>query len=203
MTNTPFLTIVTRCYNRPKLLKNNIKSLKSQTDPDYEQVFIIDRIGKGLEAADKSLDAFKHYNTGRYIMVLDDDDKIIDSTFISTLKTTCQNSKNSPDVIIWRGQFVSPSKTLPLLNENWNKRPVRGKIGSFNYAVKRSIYNEYIHNCKSGVTGDYDFINSVLSLDVYTIWLENIFVECQVKGKGIQIADVEQRGHYKIIRKVH
>jgi glycosyltransferase involved in cell wall biosynthesis len=200
MESTPFLTVVTRCFQRPQLLQKNIKSLKSQTDKDYEQIFIIDRIGKGLSAADKSLDWFKHYNSGQYIMVLDDDDLILDPQFISYIKVIAL--KSNPDVIIWRGQFGNINYVLPPVNTNWGKLIEKSKIGSFNYAVKSEFYNQYIHVCRSGITGDFDFINKVLnSKTLNVIWTDKVFVASQVKGKGRQINEIEERNGKKILRK--
>ena len=95
----PFLTIVTRCYKRPKALQKNIRSLKAQTDPDYEQVFIIDKEGYGLAAADQALNKYRDINCGDYIMVLDDDDIVIDPQFIEKLKSDILQKKDYPAAI--------------------------------------------------------------------------------------------------------
>ena len=44
----PFLSVVTRCYKRPDMLNENKASLRGQTDQDYEQLFIVDDVGRGV-----------------------------------------------------------------------------------------------------------------------------------------------------------
>lgn len=203
MSDFPFLTVVTRCYKRPYFLSQNIRSLKSQTDKDYEQVFIVDKIGHGLAAADVALNTYKHLNTGKYVMVLDDDDKVLDNEFISKLKNVIV-SNSYPDIVIWRGMFGNLNYILPPLDTNWGKTVQHSKIGSFNYCILNSLYNKYINVCKTGIAGDYDFINTLLKKEkLNIIWIKDVMVSTQMKGKGRDIADVEIRGNHRILKKNH
>jgi len=185
----PFLTVVTRCYKRPNSLKINVKSLKTQTDADYEQVFIVDKVGHGLASADQALNKYKDINCGDYIMVLDDDDMITDPQFIEKLKVI--KDAFSPDVIIWRGTFSSNTKTLPPKNAWWGVRPVKTQIGSFNYCMSYKLYHKYINVCKTGLTGDYDFINRVYHSEDKPVikWIDEIFVSCQESSNGMAEAN--------------
>lgn len=183
----PFLTVVTRCYKRPLALQKNIRSLKSQTDKDYEQVFIVDTKGLGLAAADQALGKYRDINCGDYIMVLDDDDMIIDNHFIEKLKKVKDTS--SPDVIIWRGKFFNGREVFPPVNKFWGVRPVKCNIGSFSYCMSHKLYTKYVGTCRTGATGDFDFINAVFnSPEKPKIeWVKDIFVSCQGganKGKN-------------------
>jgi len=175
----PFITIVTRCCKRPQALLNNIRSLKAQTDPDYEQVFIFDKVGHGLAAADRSLNMYKNINCGDYIMVLDDDDIITDNKFIEKLKIIKKES--SPNVIIWQGKFFSETKILPLQDKFWGARPIKCQIGSFNYCMTHELYTKYVNVCRTGFTGDFDFINRVYFSDEKPKieWIPEVFVSCQ------------------------
>jgi len=200
MDNKPFLTVVTRCFKRPLLLRENVKSLKSQTDPDYEQIFIIDRKGKGLAAADRVLDEYKDLNTGQYILVLDDDDMVLESEFIATVKEVAKDK--DPDVIIWRGRFGKGYQTdLPPKDTNWGKTIVKAKIGSFNYAIKNELYKKHIHVCKTGVAGDFDFLKKVLNQcpPQKVVWLDTTFVGIQVKSKGRAVQSVRKIGNKRVL----
>ena len=206
MSDTPFLTVVTRCYKRPIFLQNNVQSLKAQTDPDYEQVFIIDKVGLGLAWADKALNKFKDRNHGSYVMVLDDDDRVSDINFIKTLKQII-NGNTQLDVVIWQGLFGWSSLNkkgylMPTNGTNWGKKVEQGKIGSFNYAVRNEIYQKHIHKCKEGLHGDFNYINSVLNQKgISVLWLEQIFVETQMRGKGKAVAEIEERDGKRIIKR--
>jgi len=182
--SSPFLTVVTRCYKKPKCLQNNIRSLKIQTDPDYEQIFIVDKVGHGLAAADKALNKYKEYINGKFVLVLDDDDMITNKSFIKTIKNV--DKFFSPELIIWRGYFTEIDFVLPPIDTRWNDQPVKFLIGSFNYCVKTELYKKYINLCATGVSGDFDFLEGVVSeLDRSKIrWLTNIMAQTQQKSFG-------------------
>jgi len=57
MQNTPFFSIITCTYNSAKHISDNIKSIKSQTFVDYEQIFI-----DGF-SSDKTIEFFNYYKS--------------------------------------------------------------------------------------------------------------------------------------------
>jgi len=182
--SNPFLTIVTRTYKKPNCLKNNIKSVEMQTDLDVEQVIIQDTIGKGLAWADTALNTYKCYNNGEYILVLDDDDKLLSKSLVVLLKDIA--NRYNPNLIVWRGYFSEIKYALPPLDYRWGKRLDRGLIGSFNYCTKRELYNKYVFRCTSGISGDFDFMEGLLSETppekIY--WVNKILVTTQQKSFG-------------------
>jgi len=184
MTNTPFLTIVTRSYKKPECLKRNIESVQAQTDQDLEQIFIIDDIGQGLAWADVALNANKHRNNGKYVMVLDDDDIITNPNFVRLLKSITE--RRDPDVVIWRGRFTEINLILPPLDHYWNVKPIKSFIGSFNYCIRKEIYDEHIHLCYTGACGDFDLIDSIFKREPppNVIWFNKILVSTQQKSQG-------------------
>ncbi|MHA2069645.1 MAG: glycosyltransferase family 2 protein, partial [Candidatus Thorarchaeota archaeon] len=74
-----FLTIVTRCCQRPKMLSENIQSVIDQTCHDVEQVFIVDHTRQGIHVADRALALNKDRVEGEYVYILDDDCQLIDN----------------------------------------------------------------------------------------------------------------------------
>lgn len=182
---TPFLTIVTRCYKKPKALTICRHSVKQQTDQDYEQVFIIDRVGRGRIEADRVLAKFKHHNSGKYVMVLDDDDMIITPTFISEIKAISKKA-HFPDVIIWRG-IIHPygeRDPLPRKNEAWGRRPLLCQIGSFCFAVRNEIYKRFIHKFDKDDVSDFNFIDAIFSAKCTSCWIDKVYVRTQKKSYG-------------------
>ena len=188
--NDPFMSIVTRTFKKPKCLVSNIMSLERQTDQDYEQIFIGDNIGRGLDWADQALDTYKDINTGKYVMVLDDDDELTSRSFITTIKDIA--NRFNPDIIMWRGFFTEVQCVLPPIDPRWGVHPTRGLIGSFNYCTTRELYNKYIHLCKSGLSGDFDFIETVFNSTPKdkVFWLKKILVKTQQKSFG-EALDIE------------
>lgn len=184
---SPFLSIITRCYKKTKCLANNIMSIEKQIDKDYEQIFIVDQEGLGLAWADKALDIYKDINKGKYILVLDDDDELVSKAFVSIIKDIA--NRYNPNIIIFRGYFTELDATLPPIDPRWGKYPVRSLIGSFNYVTTKELYNKYIYLCSSGITGDFDFFETLFNKTpkdkVY--WLKKTLVKTQQKSYGKDI----------------
>lgn len=178
------LTIVTRTYKKPKCLEQCIASVKMQTYSDYEHVFIVDEIGQGLAWADQALNLHKDCNHGKYIMILDDDDKITNKNFITIVKDI--SDKYDPDIIIWRGMFTEMNFALPCIDPFWGVKPRKKLIGSFNYCTKKELYDKYIYLCSTGITGDFDFIDAVFNHTppIKPYWLKKILVTTQQKSYG-------------------
>lgn len=179
----PFMTIVVRCFRKPKCLRNNRDSIMRQTDHDFERVYIIDPVGYGLGPADEALDQYKHLNMGKYIVTVDDDDYIVDPNFIRKVKVFAER-ENYPDAIIWRGRIPPYDQPLPRINDQWGKRPHKCQIGSFCFGIKREVYNEFVCNCRTGKTGDFDFINSIWKAKKQFGWMKDVFMACQQKSYG-------------------
>ena len=74
------LTILTRTFQRPTLLKRNQDSLAMQTCQDYQQELLEDT--KGLGAGGSGILLQKKIVKGDYVWVLDDDDYIIGGGYI-------------------------------------------------------------------------------------------------------------------------
>ena len=187
MPDQPFLTIVTRSYKKPLCLEKNVESVKAQVDQDLEQVFIIDNVGRGLAWADVALNENKQRNHGKYIMILDDDDLITNKNFVMLLKQVAE--RLDPDVIIWRGKFTEINAILPPLDEYWSIRPNKQFIGSFNYCIRKEIYDEHIHVCNSGLCGDYDLISTIFARQPppSLFWYNKILVSTQQKSFGTEV----------------
>jgi hypothetical protein len=155
-----------------------------QVCSDYEHIFIIDEIGRGLAWADQALSLYKDRNHGKYIMVLDDDDEITNKHFVSIIKDIFD--KYDPNIIIWRGYFTEIGFVLPPIDFRWGNKPERALIGSFNYCMKKELYDQYIHICQTGLSGDFDFINAAFkatpSNKIY--WLKKVLVQTQQKSFG-------------------
>ena len=151
----PFLSVVTRSCGRAKMLARAKKSLATQTDPDYEHIVIVDKVGRGLHEANKSLAKNKHKIRGQYVLILDDDDYISDRSFIKHLKNVV--SQHKVDIILFKAYRKPFSKTLPS-KRVWGKGPLLGEIGSCCFVVKRAIWQKHIHEFGRPKHGDYHFI---------------------------------------------
>lgn len=172
-----FLTVVTRCYKRPEMLANNKKSLANQTSQDYKQVFLVDRIGRGVGAANRALKTAPI--VGEYVLVLDDDDMLIHDRAIELLK---QAAADSPALVI----FKADHDYMGILPDDlvWERRPLRGHIGSCSFITRRDVWERHIHRYGIDEAGDYAFLHSVWMDRPRVVWLDEVFAGVQRISKG-------------------
>lgn len=134
-------SIITRCYRRPVGLRRCKLSLALQTDQDFEHVLLVDDVGIGFRAADVRLvtDAPALIN-GDYVYVLDDDNLIIDNSFVARIRWFAQ--EYDPDVIMVKSDHgrtgILPSP------EVWRRRPIAGQIDTLNAIVRSEIWKRHI-----------------------------------------------------------
>ena len=168
----PFLSVVTRCYKRPEMLANNTASLARQTDRDFEQIFLIDDEGMGIGDANRVLMVAEP--TGDYVMVLDDDDWMINDRAVELLR---EATIESPDMVIFKadhkGLGILPSKAI------WEKRPLKGHIGSCDFITRRDVWEKYIHRFGVDEGGDYAFLHAVWMDSPVVIWLDELLAGIQ------------------------
>src|SRR5512139_1455120 len=118
---TPFLTILTRSFRRYESLSRCVKSVAAQTDPDVEQRILYDPIGRGVEWS--YLNLRNIYPSGEYVMLLDDDDYLIEPSFVAQLKALVEE-QHAPGVV-FVGMNVSGT-VMPV----WDEGLKRGYIAA-------------------------------------------------------------------------
>jgi len=135
----PFLEVLTRCYQRPRMLAINRASLWAQTDPDWGQTLLVDDVGRGINWATENLAAYAPKLIGTYVLILDDDDMLICPTLVADLK--CLAAEFDPDVIMLRmdhgGGVVLPD------DDTWGHGPVLGRIGCSAFVVRRAVWQAH------------------------------------------------------------
>jgi len=160
LTHKPFLTIVTRVMagKRNGLFAKHKQSISALNSTDYEQIFVIDRHQSGLLAANTSFQFVKP--KGEFVYLLDDDDFIVEHDFVDLLKT-----KRDADVIFFKMKILTgDGDQIYPKPQSWGTRqPKRGQIGGSCFAVKRWVYERYIHHFAHPSFGDWNFITKVLS----------------------------------------
>src|SRR5690606_4199896 len=92
-----FVTIVTRVSRRPNLLYDNIVSVATQDDQDYDHLLLVDPVGKGMLYANQQFYRHAKRVRGKYVYMLDDDDIFIRSDVINLFKRA---TVKEPDVVV-------------------------------------------------------------------------------------------------------
>ncbi len=176
------ICFVTRCHPaRPGMLEKCIESVKAQSCSDYTHFLLKDdktKKGYGVEKANESLRRASPLN-GQYIVVLDDDDALISSLFVADFKELVKGKQ--PDIVFFRG-VGGNFRVLPP-NDCWGKPPVRGKIGSFCFAVSKDFWDRHIKFWeKSGgypKMGDFTFISKCYHSTKNVLWMDRIVATTQ------------------------
>jgi glycosyltransferase involved in cell wall biosynthesis len=172
-----FLSVVTRCYKRPDMLARNVASLEEQAEPDYEQLFIVDDIGRGVGWANQALSTAEP--AGDYVMVLDDDDMLTDYRAIELLKLA---TVDEPPLVIFKADHarlgILPWPTV------WGKRPIRGGIGSCDFISRRDVWEKHINAFGTLACGDYRYLQSVWQDKPDVVWLDEQLAGVQRISRG-------------------
>lgn len=172
----PFLTVLTRCYKRPLMLRENMDSLARQTDRDYEQILIVDDTGRGIGWSFANLKNYADQIRGLYVFLLDDDDMIKTPDFIAELKAFAYQY-DMPDVIMMRMEH-QPGWILPD-RDHWLMQPTMNHIGCSAYAVRRNVWRAHVAEFRPIYQGDFTFIDAVYHSGVRVAWLDRVMTRTQ------------------------
>jgi glycosyltransferase involved in cell wall biosynthesis len=176
-----FLQILTRVYRRPRMLWSNIRSLEAQTDPDWQQTMLVDGEGRGVGAAQAALANFAPYVTGEYVLILDDDDRLIRPTLVAEVKAIV--SEHRPNVVMVKMDHRN-GRVLPDA-AHWQKEPQLSYIGCSAYIVKRQLWQRYAPVFGGAqYTSDFDFINAIFGSDADIYWHDVIASQVQRVSMG-------------------
>ena len=175
------LCIITRVHPaRPNMLDVCVESVKNQQCGDYQHLLLRDDDttgGYGVEAANRALHDVKGID-GRYIMVLDDDDMLVDGGVVQDIVDAVASR---PAIVVFKG-IAGDHGILPS-PDTWKSPPVRGKIGSFCYAVRRSYWEAYCSYWVSSygypAMGDFTFINACYKDAEDVVWLDRLVAVTQ------------------------
>lgn len=175
---TPFLTVVTRCYQRPTFLEANVQSLREQTDADYEHVLIVDETGVGLHKANQAVATVEP--RGEYVLILDDDDKLTEPEAIALLKEAV--TPDDPALLF----FKADHDKLGVLPDGvvWGKRPIHGRVGSCDFITRRDVWERHIAAFGAPHSGDYHYLKSVWSDAPSVAWLDRQLAAVQRISNG-------------------
>jgi len=169
-----FLEVITRCYRRPNMLRENIASLQRQTDRDYQQVLLHDTVGRGVAWANEQLAQYTPEHA--YVWVLDDDDMCIRPELVAELKAIAEECY--PDVIMLRMDHAERG-VLPD-DAYWGKAPAIAHVGCSAYVVKLETWMAHRkawHN--GGYSADHSFIADVFASDPVVYWHDVIASKVQ------------------------
>jgi hypothetical protein len=177
----PYLSIVTRCYQRPIALGRNKQSIRSQTSNSWEQILLIDNVGRGIPAANKNIGVSAKVCRGQYVMVLDDDDMFRTDDAISSLMYA---TRHNPTMCVFKCDHCS----LGILPSNlvWRtQRPIMGQIGMPSWIIRQDVWAHHALDWKETMGGDFYFLDAVWEDTSNRVWLDEVLTNIQQIGRGM------------------
>lgn len=161
----PFLTVITRCFQRPNMIAKNIASLRAQTCQDFQQLCLIDDVGRGVGWSYENMATYAPRLKGDYVLILDDDDELICDTLVADLKGIVADT--AADIIMLKMDH-GPRGILP--GKSWQQRPVLGDIGCSAFVVRREVWQAHAQYFTPDYNGDFAFISSIFDEDYEIYW---------------------------------
>ena len=182
----PLISIVTRTWNRPDALKLNVRACQTQVSRNFEHCILRDTRGKGMSVAEAALDAFSGEYHGRYVVHMDDDDRLISEAFTLDMGTIIDAQKN-PAMIIFKIAIFNGEEFARTMPKSWLQMPVHGGICTNNVLVRKDIYDRAIKVIGRSHGGDFDFIQrAILLAKDETIYWQDACYACVQTGAYIQ-----------------
>ncbi len=181
----PFLSIITRQLvgKRPKGQSENALSVVAQVNQNFEQIFIEDHKGYGMLEANKSFAYVSDMIKGRYVHLLDDDDKYIDYEFTKKMEEAQDDGfnffKESYDIILFKMHIhTGDGDNIYPKPDCWGVIPAIARIGGSCFIVKTELYKKYIHHFGVRRCGDFQFLRALWTEpNLKVLWHDEIFCE--------------------------
>ena len=175
------INILTRTGKRPnyyKALKDsinlqsyeNIRHIKSCDNPscsylenESDVINVTPNKKAGRAFYNLYLNDLGQIPTEGWVIILDDDSKMIDASFIEKLAKLCEKSKET-DVLIYKAKIYK-DRILPKDVHFQNKTFMNGDIDMACFCVHHSVFS--VFKFKSEVCGDYNFLNLIRNSNKY------------------------------------
>lgn len=189
---TPYFTIFTPAYKRPMALARNRASLAAQKCQDYEQIIMVDEVGRGFGWLARQFETFAPMAHGRYVLSLADDDELADSSSLADIRSAVELLDYDPEVIVTRFGLIWSSGHNVVIPEPefWAREAVfQGHISGQNLIVRNDIYQKHAHDWRYEGDG-YEFeiahIQAILdpANGYRALWLPFMPARMQFRGLG-------------------
>jgi hypothetical protein len=163
------------------MLQWNQASLEAQTDGDWDQVLLVDEVGRGVPWANQNLIENRERATGEYVWVLDDDDEATDTTLVATLKEVAK--EHNPDLVMVRIDHGAEIGIQPD-DEYWLNRPVYSHCGGSSIIARNGLWQEAIKHFGNHNAGDISYAQAAFDMAQNSYWLNRVAARVQKVSWG-------------------
>ena len=170
------INILTRTGNRETYFKTLKQSIESQTYKNIRHLKSNDNINcKYLDGEKDVLNVVKNSELGEafynvylneigkqvddgWIIILDDDSKLIDDTFLEKLADVCSKSKTN-EILIFQSLLLPKKRVIPSEGDFKNKKIIRCGIDMACFCFHHSILKKFSFDGRK--QGDINFLEKI------------------------------------------
>jgi hypothetical protein len=174
-----FLSVVTRVYQRPICLLNNVTSIARQDCTDYEQLFLVDESGQGMQYANEQFHRHCGRVHGDYVYMLDDDDMLTRDDAVGLFR---QAAEANPELIVCKFD-VEGHGEIPDRGQ-WRREPKHSHIGTPCMVVRCDLWQRFIRHFGQPIAGDFAFISALWPHLSHIVWLDVCVGKTQRVSRG-------------------
>lgn len=185
-----FITFYTPTYKRPTYLSICRRSVQLQACRDFQHMVIVDDAGIGVDGMFWDIRHHTDDIRGEYVFILADDDRLIGD--LAVVKAFARANDNPPVIILKNNKW---GQTFPLV---WEAEPELTKIDTGNFIIRADVFRETVTLFGQRYEGDFDYIHALWERGYAFTWLDHVFSEMQVGGRGL--TEVELMGTGEKIR---
>lgn len=155
---SPFLTLITPTYKRPKQLAACLDSVAKQTAvADIEQIVMPDHVGYGVAAGlFGRMSWVKPVVRGAYVNILCDDDVLPDERAVEKVRSFASNHED-PAVIVAR--VIKNGLRLPLCAPE--AEPICGQVDLTSFIVRSDVWHAHVSDYGQRYEGDFDHASAL------------------------------------------
>lgn len=156
-------SIKLQSYKHIRHIKSNDNSECSYLNDEKDVISVIPNKKAGRAFYNLYLNDLGEQVKEGWIIVMDDDSKLIDTKFIEELSKICDKSSEN-EVIIYKAKIYK-NRILPN-NDNFSKNIFKdGDIDMVCFCVHYSVFSEF--KFKGAPSGDFHFLNSIYKSEKY------------------------------------
>lgn len=152
---TPFLTLYTPTYKRPRALARCLASVAAQTAVrTIEQIVIPDHLGIGIAGMYAAIPQYADAVHGRYVHVLADDDELADPHVVATVRSFADARAEPPVILVGvlKGSLLIQQPSWP---------PVLGAIDLGCLIVRSDVWKAHAGDYGKRYEGDWDHADAL------------------------------------------
>lgn len=178
--HSPFLTIYTPTYKRPRMLKQAIESVDRQTmRRQIKHVIDEDNSQEGIAGMYRRYRAAIPSFRGEYAFFLQDDDVLEAPDSVEQVYQFAKEHNNPPVIIVRNTKGFHG-----LLPKNWRQPPRLGEIDFANWIVRQDVHKQMAMHYGECYEGDYAFIKAVWDAGYEFEWFDYLFSHATQIGFG-------------------